>query len=49
MQQFVIRNALSVYIDFTPIVTAATKNVKHLATVPYIGSILDYWGIAVTS
>jgi ABC-type transport system substrate-binding protein len=48
IQQFVIGNALSVYIDFTPIVTAATNDVKHLATVPYIGSIIDYWSTSVS-
>jgi hypothetical protein len=48
IQQFVIGNALSVYIDFTPIVTAATTDVKHLATVPYIGSIIDYWSTSVS-
>jgi ABC-type transport system substrate-binding protein len=48
IQQFVIHNALSVYIDFTPTVAAATTNVKHLATVPYIGSIIDYWSVSVS-
>jgi ABC-type transport system substrate-binding protein len=46
MQQFVIGNALSVYLDFTPVVAAASTNVQHLATIPYIGSVLDYWSIS---
>jgi peptide/nickel transport system substrate-binding protein len=49
IQRFVSDNALSVYLDFTPTVTAATNNVKHLAAVPYIGSIVDYWGVSVSS
>jgi ABC-type transport system substrate-binding protein len=47
MQQFVIDNALSVYLDFTPVVAAASTNVQHLATIPYIGSVLDYWSMSV--
>ena len=47
MQQFVINNALSVYIDFTPVVTAATSGVRNLAVVPYIGSIVDYWSVSM--
>ena len=47
IQQFVIKNALSVYVDYAPLVTAANKNVKHLQVIPYPGSILNYWVISV--
>jgi len=47
MQRFVIHNALSVYIDHTPIVTAATDNVKNVAVVPYVSSTVDYWSVSM--
>jgi len=47
MQQFVIGHALAVYLDFTPVIAAASTNVKGLATIPYIGSVLDYWSIGI--
>lgn len=47
MQQFVIHNALSVYLDFTPVVAAGSTKVQHLATIPYIGSVLDFWGMSI--
>jgi peptide/nickel transport system substrate-binding protein len=47
MQQFVIGNALSVYVDYTPVVAAGSTKVQHLATIPYIGSVLDFWGMSV--
>jgi peptide/nickel transport system substrate-binding protein len=47
MQQFVITNALSVYLDYTPVVAAGATNVQHLSTIPYIGSVLDYWSISI--
>ena len=47
IQKFVITNALSVYVDFSPLVTAATKNVKHLQVIPYVGGVLNYWVVSV--
>jgi ABC-type transport system substrate-binding protein len=47
MQQFVIDNALSVYLDFTPVIAAGSPKVQHLATIPYIGSVLDFWGMSI--
>ena len=47
IQQFVITNALSVYVDYKPLVTAASKNVKHLSVIPYVGGILNYWVVSV--
>jgi peptide/nickel transport system substrate-binding protein len=49
LQQFVITNALSVYIDFTPLVTAASTKVKNLQVVPYVGGVVNYWGVSVSS
>jgi peptide/nickel transport system substrate-binding protein len=48
MQSVVMKNALSFYVAYTPVISAATKNVKNLQVIPYIGGILDYWNISVT-
>jgi peptide/nickel transport system substrate-binding protein len=48
IQNFVIKNALSVYVDYAPLVTAANKSVKHLQVIPYPASILNYWVISVS-
>jgi ABC-type transport system substrate-binding protein len=46
-QNLIIKNALSVYIAFSPLVTAANKNVKNLQVVPYVGGVLNYWVVSV--
>jgi ABC-type transport system substrate-binding protein len=48
IQDFVIKNALSIYVDFAPIVTGASKNVKNIENIPYVGGILNYWNVSVT-
>lgn len=49
MQQFVITNALSVYIDFSPTITAAGQKVHNVGVLPgYIDGVLNYWGISVS-
>jgi peptide/nickel transport system substrate-binding protein len=48
IQDFVIKNALSVYVDYAPLVTAANKSVKNLQVIPYPNSILNYWVISVS-
>ncbi len=47
IQDFVINNALSVYIDYSPLVTGAQKSVKNLQVIPYVGGILNYWVMSV--
>jgi ABC-type transport system substrate-binding protein len=49
MQQFVLSNALSIYVDYLPVVTAATKAVENVQVIPYVEPTLNYWGIAVHS
>jgi peptide/nickel transport system substrate-binding protein len=48
MQSVVIKNALSFYVAYNPTISAATKAVKNLQVIPYIGGILNYWKITVT-
>jgi ABC-type transport system substrate-binding protein len=47
VQHFVITNALSIYVDYAPEVTAAKKDVKHLQNIPYVGGVLNYWVVTV--
>jgi peptide/nickel transport system substrate-binding protein len=47
IQEFVIKNALSVYVDYQPIVTGAAKDVKNLQVIPYVGGVLNYWVVSV--
>jgi peptide/nickel transport system substrate-binding protein len=46
-QDIVIKNALGIYIDYSPNVTAATKNVKNLQEVPVAGGELNYWAVSL--
>jgi peptide/nickel transport system substrate-binding protein len=48
-QDIVLKDALGVYIDYQPSVTAATKNVKNLQVIPYVGGTLNYWVVSVKS
>jgi peptide/nickel transport system substrate-binding protein len=48
MQEFIIKNALSIYVAYFPTVAAASTSVKNLATVPYIGGVLSYWTMSVS-
>ena len=48
IQNFVIKNALSIYIDFAPLITGAQKSVKNLQAIPYVGGVLNYWVISVS-
>jgi peptide/nickel transport system substrate-binding protein len=47
-EDFVVKNALSVYIDFTPLVTGASKAVTNLQVVPYVGGVLNYWVVGLS-
>ncbi len=49
VQQLIITNALSIYIDYSPLVTGASKKVKNLQVVPYVGGVLNYWVVSVSS
>ncbi len=49
VQQLIITNALSVYVDYSPLVTGASKKVKNLQVVPYVGGVLNYWVVSVGS
>ena len=48
MQEIIIKNALSIYIDFSPNVTASSKSVENLQVIPYIGSVINYWTVSVS-
>jgi peptide/nickel transport system substrate-binding protein len=47
IQDFVIHNALSIYVDYAPEVTGAQKDVTGVANIPYVGGVLNYWGVSV--
>ena len=47
-QDFVMKNALGVYVDFSPNVTGAAKSVKNLQVIPYVGGVLNYWEVSVS-
>ncbi len=47
IQDFVIKNALSVYVDYSPNVTGAAKDVKNVQNIPYVGGVLNYWVVSV--
>ena len=49
IQEFVIKNALSVYVDYAPIVTGAAKDVTDPQNIPYVGGVLNYWVVSVPS
>lgn len=46
-QDYVIKNALGIYVDYSPLVTGAAKSVKHLQEVPYVGGVLNFWTVSV--
>jgi peptide/nickel transport system substrate-binding protein len=48
IQQFVSENALSLYIDWVPVVTVKTKAVQGLPVLSYVAPILDYWDASVS-
>ncbi len=48
-QDFVIKNALSIYVDYAPEVTGAAKNVQNVQNIPYVGGVLNYWVVSVSS
>jgi peptide/nickel transport system substrate-binding protein len=47
IQNFVIKNALSIYVDYAPNVTGAAKDVKNVQNIPYVGGVLNYWVVSV--
>ncbi len=47
IQDFVIKNALSIYVDYAPNVTGAAKDVKNVQNIPYVGGVLNYWVVSV--
>jgi len=49
VQQVIITNALSVYVDYSPLVTGASKKVKNLQVIPYVGGVLNYWVVSLSS
>jgi peptide/nickel transport system substrate-binding protein len=48
MQQFIIGNALSIFVVNSPTIAASSKSVKDLQIVPTIGGVLDYWTMSVS-
>lgn len=47
-QDFVIKNALGIYVDYSPNVTGASKSVKHLQVIPYVGGPINFWEVSVS-
>jgi peptide/nickel transport system substrate-binding protein len=47
IQDYVIHNALSIYVVYAPEVTGAQKDVKNVENIPYVGGVLNYWGVSV--
>src|SRR5262249_38733311 len=48
LQQYVIKNALGIYIAYSPTITVYDKSVRNFEVLPgYIGGVLDYWHITV--
>lgn len=47
-QQFIVKNALGIYVDYSPLITAAKKTVKNLQVIPYVGGIINYWSLSVS-
>jgi peptide/nickel transport system substrate-binding protein len=48
VQQFIAANALSIYVNYAPLVTGASKSVKNLQVIPYIGGTINYWVVSVS-
>jgi ABC-type transport system substrate-binding protein len=48
IQQFVSDNALSIYLDWTPIVNVSKKPVERMPTIGYLGPVIDYWDTSVS-
>jgi peptide/nickel transport system substrate-binding protein len=46
-QDIVIKDALGIYIDYSPLVTAATKRVVNLQEIPVAGGELNYWAVSL--
>lgn len=47
-QDFVMKNALGIYVDYAPNVTGAQKSVKNLQVIPYVGGPVNYWVTTVS-
>jgi peptide/nickel transport system substrate-binding protein len=47
-QDFIIKNALGFYVDYSPNVTGASKSVKHLQVIPYVGGPINFWEVSVS-
>ncbi len=48
VEDFIAKNALSVYVVFWPIVTVASTAVKHLQVIPAPGGVLNYWSASLS-
>jgi len=46
-QDFVLKNALGFYVVYAPNVTGASKSVRKLQEIPYVGGVLNYWTVSV--
>jgi peptide/nickel transport system substrate-binding protein len=46
-QDFIIKNALGIYVDYSPLVTGAQKSVRNLKDIPYVGGVLDFWSVSI--
>jgi len=47
-QDIIIGDALGVYIAYAPIVTGASKAVRNLEVIPYVGGVANYWALSVS-
>ena len=47
-QDFIIKNALGFYVVYSPNVEGASKSVKNLQIVPYVGGPINFWETSVS-
>jgi peptide/nickel transport system substrate-binding protein len=47
-QDFIIKNALGFYVVYSPNVEGASKSVKNLQIVPYVGGPINFWVTSVS-
>jgi peptide/nickel transport system substrate-binding protein len=48
-QRIVIKDALGIYVDYSPVVTGGSKSVRNLSDIPYVGGVPNYWVMSVSN
>lgn len=46
-QDIAVKDALGVYVEYSPVVTGASKSVRNLSDIPYVGGVPNYWVMSV--